>query len=518
MPEKTKIDSITSDSTINLALDTIKIKKQALIFTNTKRSAEKTAEEISNKIKESSKELEELSEQILHVLSRPTKQCKRLANCIKKGIAFHHAGLTHKQKELIEDNFRKGLIKIIACTPTLAFGLDLPAFRAIMKDLRRYGHHGLQWIPTLEYLQMAGRAGRPKFDKYGEAIAVVSTEGVKKEIIERYIKGKPEEIFSKLAVEPVLRTYVLSLIATGFVKTEKDMIKFFSKTFWAFQYQDMSKLSSIIRRMLGLLEEYEFIISSEKEEFESAADMYNYSYEATLIGKRVAELYIDPLTAHYLIESIKKSPKKDINEISFLQIISHTLEIRPMLRVRTKEYDIIQEELVKQSDYLLENEPPMYDPDYDDFLNSIKTALFFRDWINEKDEEYLLETYNIRPGEIRVKLSLADWLLYASEELTRMLKLKEIIKEIIKLRLRLKHGIKEELLPLIKLENVGRVRARKLFNAGIKDIGGIKKAKIADLTQLLGAKVALKIKEQVGQKVKEVPKGKRKGQTSIEKF
>jgi helicase len=99
-----------------------------------------------------------------------------------------------------------------------------------------------------------------------------------------------------------------------------------------------------------------------------------------------------------------------------------------------------------------------------------------------------------------------------------MLKLKDVIKEIIKLRLRLKHGIKEELLPLIKLENVGRVRARKLSNAGIKDIGAVKKAKFVDLAQLLGTKVALKIKEQVGQKVKEIPKGRRKGQTSIKKF
>jgi helicase len=514
-----KIQAVTSDPAINLALDTIRIKKQALVFTNTKRSAEKTAEEISNNIKESSKELEELSRQILHALSRPTKQCERLAKCIKKGIAFHHAGLTHRQKEIIEDSFRNGLVKVICATPTLAFGISMPAFRAILKDLRRYGPHGLQWIPTLEYLQMCGRAGRPEWDEYGEAIAIVSTDAAKKEILERYIKGSPEEIFSKLAVEPVLRTYVLSLIATGFVKTEKDMIKFFSQTFWAYQYQDMSRLSSIIRKMLHLLEEYGLIKSEEeKEEFESAADIYKYSYEPTLIGKRVAELYIDPLTAHHLIESIKKSAKKELSEFSFLQVISHTLEIRPLLRVRTKEYDIVQEELLKQSNFLLENEPPAYDLDYDDFLNSIKTALFFRDWINEKDEEYLLETYNVRPGEIKVKLDLADWLLYASEELTRMLKLKEIIKEIIKLRLRLKHGIKEELLPLIKLENVGRVRARKLFNAGIKDIKAVKKVKIADLAQLLGAKVALKIKEQVGQKVKEVPKGKRKGQTSIEKF
>jgi len=316
MPEK-----ITSDPTINLALDTIKIKKQALIFTNTKRSAEKTAEDISLKIKESSKELEELSEKILNILSKPTKQCQRLAKCIEKGVAFHHAGLTHKQKELIEDSFRQGLIKIIACTPTLAFGLDLPAFRAILKDLRRYGIHGLNWIPTLEYLQMAGRAGRPKFDKYGEAIAVATTEEAKKEITERYIKGYPEDIFSKLAVEPVLRTYLLSLIATRFVTDQKSIIRFFSKTFWAFQYRDMSKLSSIILKMLRLLQEFEFIEGSEQEEFQSAAEMFNQKYKATLIGKRVAELYIDPLTAYHLITCIKGASKKKINEFSFLQMI-----------------------------------------------------------------------------------------------------------------------------------------------------------------------------------------------------
>ncbi|MEE9525900.1 MAG: helicase-related protein [Candidatus Woesearchaeota archaeon] len=512
------IEHKTADPTIDLALDTLKIKKQALVFANTKRSAEKTAEDISKQIKDSSEELEKLSKDIKKVLAHPTKQCERLAKCIEKGIAFHHAGLTHKQKELIEDNFRVGIIRIICCTPTLAFGLDLPAFRAIMKDLRRFGHRGLDWIPTLEYLQMAGRAGRPKFDKYGEAIAIAKTEPAKKEIEKRYINGKPEEIFSKLAVEPVLRTYILSLIATGFVRTEKDMIKFFSKTFWAFQYQDMNKLSSIIRRMLGLLEEYKFIESNEEqEEFQSASDMYNYSYKPTLIGKRVAELYIDPLTAHFLMGCIEKATKIKINEFSFLQAVSHTLEMRPLLRVRVKEFDIIEEELLKQSDYLLEL-MQMYDPEYDDYLNSVKTAIFLKDWINEKDEEYLLETYNVRPGEIRVKQGLADWLLYCTEELTRMLEHKEIIKEIIKLRIRLKHGAKEELLPLLRLKNIGRVRARKLFKAGIKDIREIKKAEAITLAQLVGRKTALSIKEQVGQKIKTIPKGTRKGQTSIKKF
>ena len=197
--KKQKIDESTDDATLNLALDTIKIGKQALVFANTKRSAEKAAEDISKKIKGEGGELSGLSEDVLYSLTKPTKQCERLALCTKKGIAFHHAGLTEKQKEIIEDNFKKGVIKIICCTPTLAIGVDLPAFRAILKDLKRYGHRGLAYIPVLEYLQMAGRAGRPNFDKEGQAIIISGSESEKEELLNRYINGEPEEIYSKLA-------------------------------------------------------------------------------------------------------------------------------------------------------------------------------------------------------------------------------------------------------------------------------------------------------------------------------
>ena len=138
-----KIAEKTSDPVINIAIDTIGLKKQALVFVNAKRSAEKVAEDISKKAALNNKTLDELSQKIISVLSKPTKQCERLSKCVKKGIAFHHAGLHSKQKELIEDAFRAGTIKIISCTPTLAAGLDMPAFRAIIRDVKRFGKHGM---------------------------------------------------------------------------------------------------------------------------------------------------------------------------------------------------------------------------------------------------------------------------------------------------------------------------------------------------------------------------------------
>ncbi len=509
-----ELDDEFDNAVLNIALDTLKIGKQALIFVNTKKSAEKTAEEISKKIKSENESLKALADEALNALSRPTKQCERLAFCLKKGIAFHHAGLVEKQRNTIENNFRNGTIKIICCTPTLAYGVDLPAFRAIIKDLRRYTMHGLTWIPVLDYMQMSGRAGRPNYDKEGQAIAIALTKAENEKIEEKYLNGTPEEIYSKLAVEPVLRTYVLSLIAANFATTKKQLLDFFEKTFYAHQFRDLRRLHSTLFKVIDMLEEWEFIMSSGNE-FSSANELKDEKLKPTLIGKRVAELYIDPLTAYFIISCLRNASDKRLDVFSFLQMISHTLEIRPLLKVGIREYDKIQEAMLELSDFLLENEPSMYEPEYEDFLNSIKTALMFKDWTNEQDEEFLLEQYNIRPGELKAKLELADWLLYASEEICKLLHYQSLIKEIVKLRLRLKYGVKEELLPLVRLENIGRVRARILFRNRIKDIKDLRNIDLSTLTQILGEKIALSVKKQLGQEQIEVPENKRKGQISL---
>jgi helicase len=504
-------------SVIDLALDTLRKEKQAIIFVNTKRSAEKVAEDLSTKLKELSPVAQEMSEKVLHSLQKPTVQCERLAKCVRKGIAFHHAGLVHHQRELVEEGFRSGVVKIIAATPTLAMGVDLPAFRVIMRDVKRYTHQGYTFIPVLEYHQMCGRAGRPNYDTYGEAISIASTEDEREELIDRFIKGKPEAIYSKLAVEPVLRTHLLSLIASNFVNTKKQIMDFFEQTFWAFQYKDMHRLEMIICKMLDLLEEWEFVVSN-AEDFKSAGELEDTKYRATFMGKRVAELYLDPLSAFHLVTCIRKSTSRQIVPFSWLQMVSNTLEMRPLLKARTREYDQIQQVLVEYDSKLLQDEPSMFEPEYEDFLNSVKTAMFFHDWIGEKEEDYLLKTFDIRPGESRAKLDIADWLLYSAEDLARILQFQPLLKELERVRVRLKYGVKEELLPLIRFKHVGRVRARMLFRNNIRDVGDVKKADLATLTQILGKQTALSVKEQVGQELEPVKPGKRKGQIALHDY
>lgn len=477
----------SNEPVIDLVKDTLDKNKQALIFVNAKRSAEKCAEDISRTLKKQDAVWTELADKLLHALAKPTRQCSRLAACCKKGIVFHHAGLHPEQKNIIEDAFRNGTIKIICCTPTLAAGLDLPAFRAIIRDVKRYAEYrGLSYIPVLEYLQMSGRAGRPKYDTYGESIIVVSTESEATIVTDKYILGEAEEIYSKLAVEPVLRTYVLSLIASEIIQTADEIKGFFHTTFWAHQFKDVDKLDVIIARVLETLIKWEFLQKTEEK------------YVATLIGRRVAQLYVDPFTAHTFIEALQRTKVTTLKPVTWIHLVTNTLEMRPLLRVKQKEYDEITQKIIAETNALLHKEPSMFELEYEDYLNAFKTALMLHDWIEEKDEEYLLEHYDVRPGELHVKLKTADWLMYALSELTTLLHQQPILKEIVKTRIRLQYGAKEELLALLRLEGIGRVRARKLFHNKIKDLGDVKKESVEQLALIVGKAVAENIKKQVG--------------------
>lgn len=512
---KIDIKSVSKSAVVNVAVDTVSIRKQAIVFVNTKVSAEKAAEDIAGFVKSENERLVGLSVGILKAMQKPTKQCERLARCVRKGVAFHHAGLVAKQREIIEEAFRAGEIKVVCSTPTLAIGVDLPAFRVIIKDLKRYGgSYGMSWIPVLEYLQQSGRAGRPKFDSFGESVAIAGSEKEKDAIFEKYIRGEPEEILSKLAVEPVLRTYILSLIASDFVSSRDEIMGFFEKTFWASQYGDMRELELIVARMLGMLEEWGFLEKGAGgSDFVSGDEFLDFKVSATVMGKRVAELYIDPMTAHFIIECMSRACKGG-NAFGFLQMASKAIEMRPLLRVGVKELEEIESKLDEYRDFLLDSEP--YDDEsYYDFINSIKTALFFEEWVNEKDEEELLEKYRVRPGEIRAKIETADWVLYSAEEICKLLKLRDVVKDIAFLRIRMKHGVKEELIPLLKLKGIGRVRARKLFSNNVKTIGDVKRCDLTSLVQILGAKTAVDVKEQVGEKPKKAKVNKRKGQISL---
>lgn len=481
-----------AEQEVSILENTLNMGKQALFFVSTRRNAERLAQKLiqatKKKLTKAEREhLNKLSGDILNVLEVPTSQCKKLAHCIKFGSAFHHAGLLRKQKLLIENAFRNGLIRSISATPTLAMGVNLPAFRVIIRDSKRYYRGvGSTYIPTLEYKQFVGRAGRPQYDEFGESILTAKTESEADTLVDRFILGEPEKIKSKLAVEPVLRMHTLALIASGFTNTEDELLDFFSKTFYAFQYGEMFAIENKIIEILEKLESWKFIV------------VKNGKLGPTKIGKRVSELYLDPLTARDFIEALRSAKKrKKLFSFSLIHLMSNTIEMGPLLSVRSGEFSEIDELIAERGDMFLQSIPKEWDFEFDGFMRSVKTAMFFEAWIQEKTEDQILTRFRVAPGELRSRLYVADWLVYSLQELALLLAIKDKLKDIRKLRVRLKYGVREDLMPLVRLKSVGRIRARKLYKAGFKTIASLRKAPLETLSKIVGPKIAYNIKEQV---------------------
>jgi helicase len=111
----------------------------------------------------------------------------------------------------------------------------------------------------------------------------------------------------------------------------------------------------------------------------------------------------------------------------------------------------------------------------------------------------------VQPGDLYRVIENAKWLLHATHELAPIVGVnKDVLPLTCELVERVSKGVKRELLPIIKLEGIGRVRGRIMFNAGYRTVEDIKHASIEDLTNLplVGPRLAKKIKEQVGGFVK----------------
>lgn len=492
-----KIEKKSRNSAINLALNTIKTGGQALIFANTRRKAVTLAKKATSEVEgllstPVKRALVRDAEKILAAGER-TRISELLAELVQHGTAFHHAGLGGGHRRVIEDSFRRGKIKVLAATPTLAFGVNLPARTVVIQDYRRYeSGYGYYPISVLEYKQMAGRAGRPKYDKIGEAILTAKTSDEADYLMESYILAKPERIWSKLAVERILRSHVLATIAADFAHTERGIYEFFGRTFYAYQY-DVKAIKSVIAKILKYLYDEEMI------------DVAGDDIFATKFGKRVSELYIDPVSAVIIRDALRYRPTY-LTELSLLHMIAHTPDMAPKLRPYTQEIDQVAIFMEEHKEELLVDVPDEWEDRiaYEELLGEVKTAMVLKGWIEEMSEDQAIEKFRVQPGDLYRTIQNAKWLLHATHELARLFGNKRVRPQTLRLMERIEKGVKKELLPIVKLEGVGRVRGRILYNAGYKTIEDIKHAAIKDLVSLplIGPRLAKKIKEQVGGFVK----------------
>ncbi len=486
--EERRVSSSLSDDVLALVDDTLSKGKQILIFAPTRKSAESLARRLRSVVSKyvsSRRKLESLARHVLEALEQPTAQCKELAEDVRHGVAFHHAGLVSKQRTLVEDAFRRGDILALTATPTLAAGVNLPAFRVLVYSVARYTGSGYEPIPVRDYKQMAGRAGRPKYDDHGEALLYARDASKALEFMDHYIMGTPENVYSRLGAEPALRFHMLSLVATAPSLSRERVREFFSRTLYGYQYGDLDALLARVDAVLLWLAGEGFV--------EDRGD----SVSATKLGRRVAQLYIDPASAVTLLEFIRH-PR--FGSIPFLYMLTLTTEMRPLPSVSSRE----EERLWNVAAELRDELPVDFDSwDFDDFrfLNRLKLTLILEDWINERTEDEILSEYDVSPGILRVYVSNAEWMAYSMAELAKLLDVGRVWRFASRMQERIHYGVREDLLELVRLKGIGRVRARKLYNAGFRSVKDLQRADPAAVAEVLGPKLARALLEQVGVKI-----------------
>ncbi len=488
--------TITGNQILDIALNAVQEGAQALVFAETRRSAVEIGRKSSAALRSrlTPEEIRRLKSGARRALSEGehVRINEILAAQIEAGAAFHHAGLGPTQRRIVEDLFRKGVIKILAATPTLAAGVNLPARTVVISSYERYkSGYGRYPISVLEYKQFAGRAGRPRYDKFGESVLLAKTEDEKEELMEHYVLANPEDLWSKLAAERVLRPHVLSTIASGFAYSESGLYEFFSKTLYAQQYGPR-----MIRSKIGDI--LKFLCAEEMVEVQEEKLL------PTPFGKRVSELYIDPLSAVLIRNGLNRRAKRTTN-LSFLHMIAHTPDASPRMYPRRSEMERLEAVTNEHSEEFMFDIPNPWEDQvsYEEFMAELKYANVLLDWIEEESEDRILEAHRVEPGDLLRVVEIADWLLHSSHDLAKLLGHTDLLRPMNVLRARVEDGVKEELLDLVRLKGVGRVRARMLHNNGYKTLGELNRASLTNLMQipLIGPRLAKAIKEQVGGKI-----------------
>ncbi|KAL1252970.1 hypothetical protein QQF64_017663 [Cirrhinus molitorella] len=170
------------DHIVSLCFETVQDGHSALLFCPSKNWCEKLADSIGREfynlyhkemhsgsgVQSISLNQEGLQDVVAQLKRTPAGLDQVLQRTVPWGVAFHHAGLTFDERDILEGAFRQGYIRVLAATSTLSSGVNLPARRVIIRTPVFNGH----LLDILTYKQMVGRAGRKGVDTMGESVLV----------------------------------------------------------------------------------------------------------------------------------------------------------------------------------------------------------------------------------------------------------------------------------------------------------------------------------------------------------
>ncbi len=270
------------------------------------------------------------------------RSVRDMLGLIKRGIAFHHAGMLPTMKEIIEQLFTSRLIKLIFTTETFALGINMPARTVIFDELRKYYGTYFGDLRTRDFYQMAGRSGRRGIDEKGYVYVRVNPSHVDFYALKRIIYGRPEKVISQfnMSYASILHLY----------KDLQDrLIDIYPRSFAFFQSGKKQHRQDIrlIRAKIDLLKQLGYIRKNRltnKGLF--ASSVYGYELPVTELYASgflerlnykellalICAIIFEPRKGQkkpVLPKNIKQIQKKSAKEIRRLIRMEHKMDIYP---------------------------------------------------------------------------------------------------------------------------------------------------------------------------------------------
>lgn len=475
-----------NDVIVKIVEKAIEDNSQALSFVSTRRFTESLATYVAKKIdkkttKEQKQKFKQVADKLLEVPKKkgslPTTTCLKLAEAAEKGVVFHHAGLFNEQKEIIEDEFRKGNILMITATPSLMYGVNLPSKYVVIRDHTRWTSNGPASIPVFDYEQMSGRAGRPQYDDVGYSYLVAKTMDEAFDLEARYVNGEIELTNSKLIDnKDAIYKQIIAQIASSLSKNLDDLNDFFGKTLYGFQMKNNPSMSMFAQDSLNW-------------ELESALEflLQNGIIRATPEGLKTTDFGNLIAKSNYAVETAVKikeyvSTMEKLNPAEMIYALAETPDL-PLISFKgRKSKDPVRDKLSECGLFAV------------DIGNPEATAVSLIEWINERNEYEIENAYNVYSASTRRSAYEASRLVKFAKNTLEVLGNYSNLKDMDYLSARLYYGVKEDIIHLVVgVKRLGRKRARLLM----KTFGdNLSEASEKDLQKVegIGPKLAGKVK------------------------
>ncbi|CAG0883209.1 unnamed protein product [Darwinula stevensoni] len=518
------------DHLVQLCLETVAAGHSVLVFCPTKAWCENLADNVSKefyslgkdpdgyagkseKLRKSGYALRqnlsgEKLREILEALKKtPAGLDSILGKTVPFGIAFHHAGLTFDERDIVEGAFRQNVIKVLVATSTLSSGVNLPARRVIVRSPIFHG----KLIDTLSYQQMIGRAGRKGVDTQGESILVCrDNEATKAAFL---MNASLEPVTSSLGQEgqsltSSLKRAILEVIVSGAATTPADVQRYASCTLLVAQltknYSSSSKAPPIAS-CIQFLEDNEFIRFQELRGTENG-QLSASRYVATPLGQAVLAASLSPDEGLQLMEELQRAMKNLVleNELHLLYQVQVTpfsvsnqwptmdwlnyltvWEALPAQVKRVGELVGVEERFLVRAMKGSINPTNLKQAKQLRIHQRFFTTLALNDLVNEVNLAEVARKYSCSKGLLQsLQQSAAT---YAGMVTVFCNKLGWTNLELLlsQFQVRLHFGVARELCDLLKVSLLNASRARWLYDAGMHSLSDLANAAPEDVEMIL---------------------------------